>query len=309
MSAMDIRDAFFNEVYRIGAEDSRVVVLTNDMDVFGLRQFKQNFPERFVNVGVAEQNMIDVAAGLAACGKRPLIFGIASFVSFRCYEQIKMSVCAMDLPVVIAAVGAGFSFPFDGPSHHGTQDFGVMRMLPEMTIYNPGDLGMAEAAAGAALSADGPSYVRIDKGPFPRLHAAEMCAQGFARVSAGDDVTLVASGAMVAQAMTQAERLRAAGISAGVVDLFRPWPLPAAFVTDILAGARRVVTLEDNCLSGGIGTIVAEAVVDAGLSTRVLRIAGIDAQFHEYGSREFLNQRAGVDPAAILARIEAWLKG
>src|SRR3989344_2949968 len=167
---MDIRDAFFDELYRLAKKDSRVMLISDDLDAWGLRKFKEDFPERFINIGVAEQNMIDVAAGLAACGKKVFVYGICSYVTARCLEQIKFSVCSMNLPVVIIGVGAGFSFSFDGPSHHGIHDVGIMRMLPEMTIYNPIDAHSAGMSARMAYAQKSPAYIRLDKGSFLDLH-------------------------------------------------------------------------------------------------------------------------------------------
>ena len=114
----DIRDCFFDEVFDLACRDTQIIVVTNDMDIFSLRQFKKNFPERFINVGVAEQNMINIAAGLASCGKKVVIYGITPFLIYRCFEQIKFNICSMSLPVVFAGVGVGLAFSYDGPTHH-----------------------------------------------------------------------------------------------------------------------------------------------------------------------------------------------
>ena len=166
----DIRDAFFDELYQIGSTDRDVVILTNDMDVFSLKEFRNNYPEQFINIGVAEQNMINVAAGLASCGKKVYIFGILSFVTFRCYEQIKFNICSMNLPVTIVGMGSGLSFGFDGPTHHAIQDIIVMNALPEMMILNPSDSRSAAACAHISYKAGTPTYVRIDKGQYPEFY-------------------------------------------------------------------------------------------------------------------------------------------
>ncbi len=166
----DLRDVFFDEIVEAGARDPQIIVITNDTDVFSLRQFRTEYPGRFINVGVAEQNMINVAAGLASCGKKVIVFGISSFVTFRCFEQLKVNVCSMKLPVILTGVGTGLSFSYDGPTHHGTQDIAVLRSLPEIAIYNPGDTVAATACAKQVLNTPGPVFVRIDKGLFPALH-------------------------------------------------------------------------------------------------------------------------------------------
>lgn len=296
----DIRDAFFDEVYAQGAADPRVTILTNDMDVFSLRRFKQDFPERFIDVGVAEQNMMTVAAGLASCGRKVLVFGISPFVSFRCFEQIKFAICSMNLPVVIAGVGPGFSFSFDGPTHHGTHDLAVMRSLPEMAIYNPGDTGSAVAAARRALSAETPVYVRIDKGPFPELYTVEEAlAQGFKILRPLASANIVATGQMTQTALAVAEDLSAQGFELGVVDIFELKPISGDFLSQVVAKSSGLVTLEENALTGGLGTILAEAIAGFSPGIRLLRLAAEDRQVLDYGDREYLRRENGLDPASI----------
>ena len=226
LAELDIRDAFFDEIYRIAAADKNVVFLTGDMDAFSLRKFKQDFPSRFINTGVAEQNMICVASGLAACGKKVFVYGINTFVSMRCFEQIKINICSMNLPVVIIGAGAGFSFGFDGPTHHGTQDVAVMRALPEMEIWNLADAGIAAACAKLAAKTTHPMYIRLDKGKFPDFYQPEEnISAGFKLLKPLQKINLVSTGFMTQQAMQTAQALELQSVSVGVVDVSRLKPL------------------------------------------------------------------------------------
>lgn len=307
---VDIRDGFWDEVYRLGSADRNLVVLTDDMDAFGLRKFQADLPRQFVNVGVAEQNMVNVAAGLASAGKRVIAYGIASFVTMRCFEQIKVNLCSMRLPVTIVGVGAGFSFGFDGPTHHGTQDVAIMRALPEMTIYNPSDASLAAACARLAVASDGPVYVRLDKGRFPDLGPAGHDATvGFRVLRPIAPVTLVATGFMTPRALAVAERLEAGGHRVGVVDLYRIVPVAAAFVHEVLSVTREIVGLEETAAAGGMGSMLAELVADHRLDAHVTRIASRDRQFVEYGSREWFHEANGLDEAAITTRVAALAAG
>lgn len=312
VSAMqkDIRDAYFDLIYAAGFENPNVMVITNDMDVFSLRRFKQDFPDRFINVGVAEQNMINVAAGLASCGKTVVVYGISSFVTFRCYEQLKFNVCSMNLPVIVVGIGPGFSFAFDGPTHHGTQDIAVMRALPEVAIYNPGDIVAAEACATLSLAARGPVYVRIDKGPFPALHdPAGSFAEGYGVLRPMADTNIISTGSLTREAVKIADMLAGQGVAVGVVDLYRLKPLSERFVTEVLANSARVATLEENTLTGGLGSIVSEMIADYGLSTRLHRLALADRQVLRYGSREWLLACEGLDPGGLVKRIASIASG
>jgi transketolase len=306
MASVDMRDAFFDAVYALGAGDRDVVVITDDMDAFGLRRFKGDFPGRFINIGVAEQNMINVAAGLALCGKKVFTYGIASFVTMRCFEQIKVNLCSLRLPVVIIGVGAGFSFGFDGPTHHGTQDVAVMRALPEMTIYNPSDAALAAACPRLALGADGPSYVRLDKGTFPVLHdPGDAFADGFAVARPLRDVNLVATGFMTHRAVQVADALKARAIDAGVVDAYRLKPIGERFLSAVVARSRVLVTVEEHSIVGGLGTAIGELLVDSGSTARLTRLAVPDRQFLEYGGRDWFLGKHGLAVGELADRCAA----
>ncbi len=293
----DIRDALFDEIYRLGKKDPRVVLITDDLDAWGLRRFKQDFPERFINIGVAEQNMIDVAAGLAACGKRVFVYGICSYVTARCLEQIKFSVCSMNLPVVIIGVGAGFSFSFDGPSHHGTHDIGIMRMLPEMTIYNPIDERSTAYSARSAYTNKTPAYIRLDKGVFPDLYrAGDDLSDGYKIIAPIRGTTVISTGYMTQQIM------KIGGI--GVVDLFRIKPISKKFVADVLKKSKRIITVEENMVTGGIGSAISELLADHNLAISLKRLAVRDHQFDRFGSREWLQSLNGLDLKSVTKAIK-----
>jgi len=150
MSDIDIRDAFFDEIYKCAAKDKNVIFIAADMDAFSLRKYKKDLPDQYINIGVAEQNMIAVAAGLALCGKKVFLYAIIPFITFRCLEHIKVNICSMNLPVAIIGVGSGLSFGFDGPTHHAVQDIAVMRVLPEIEILNPSDSASSALCARRA---------------------------------------------------------------------------------------------------------------------------------------------------------------
>ncbi|OGS08518.1 MAG: hypothetical protein A2270_11020 [Elusimicrobia bacterium RIFOXYA12_FULL_51_18] len=304
----DIRDAFFDELCRIGSRDPNVVIITNDMDVFSLRKFKQDYPRQFINIGVAEQNMINVAAGLAACGKRVFVFGILSFVTFRCYEQIKVNICSMRLPVTIIGMGAGLSFGFDGPTHHAMQDIGLMRLLPEMEILNPGDSASAAQCARLAYEGKGPMYIRIDKGTFPEFYnSGDNFSSGLKvlRDVANSDVTIVASGFMTRQAVAVADALESQNVRAGVIDIFRLKPVDGSALRDLADRSRSFVVLDENAASGGLGTIISEILARHSKKIPFISLTLPDKQFLEYGAREWFLNRSGLDAPAIVEAVLA----
>lgn len=300
-SDIDIRDALFDRIYDLGEQDRDVIILTDDMDAFSLRRFHQNFPNQYVNIGVAEQNMINVAAGLATCGKKVFAYGIASYVTMRCFEQIKVNLCSMNLPVTIIGVGPGFSFEFDGPTHHGTTDISLMRTLPEMAIYNPSDSALASACVDLAYESDGPTYLRLDKGKFPGMTGDENdFSKGFRVLRPLRDLNIISSGYMTMQALTVAAALDERGIDVGIVDLYRLKPIDESFISNVLGQSKGLVAIEENSIIGGVGTILAELLADSHLHARLKRIGVQDKQFLKYGSREWLQGTNGLDVPSII---------
>jgi transketolase len=292
---IDIRDAYFDSVYEAGLKNKEIVVVTNDMDVFSLRKFKQEFPKRFINIGVAEQNMVNVAAGLASEGKKVIVYGISSFVTSRCYEQLKLNVCGMNLPVILVGIGSGLSFSYDGPTHHGTQDIAIMRTLPEITILNPGDIAGAVASAEISLSLSSPSYVRIDKGIFPKLHmATEDLSKGFGVIRPLKEMNIISTGYMTAKAVQLVDELHEMGIEVGLVDLIKLKPIPREVVIEVLQTSRKIVTLEENTLTGGLGSAISELISDFNLRVQLLRSALPDKNMFSYGSRDWLLESEGL---------------
>jgi transketolase len=158
-----MRDSFFDTLYKIARRDPDVMLVDADMGAPSLDKFRRDMPAQFVNVGIAEQNAISVAAGLTLGGKKAFAYAIAPFITLRCYEQIKVNMCSMKIPVACVGVGAGFSYEDSGPTHHTTEDIAIMRALPNMTIFNVSDNIMASACAKIAYEYESPLYVRLDR--------------------------------------------------------------------------------------------------------------------------------------------------
>jgi transketolase len=309
LAEMDMRDAFFDEIYRIAREDSSVVFLTDDMDAFSLRRFKNDMPDQFLNIGVAEQNLINLAAGLAMSGKRVFAYGIAPFVTMRCFEQIKVNICSMRLPVTIVGVGAGFSFEFDGPTHHGIHDVPIMRAIPEMNIYNPSDAASAEGIARRVHVVGKPAYVRIDKGTFPVLSDTEDdFDDGYRTINPPGDLTVIATGFMTSRVAGVLESMGSDAGGVGLVDLYRLKPLGPGFESAVIAPAKTVITLEESSVSGGIGTVVAELIAESDAHTKLIRLGAEDRQFIQYGTREWFHTINGIDDESLAETLRQALK-
>jgi len=300
---IDIRDAFFDELYQLAVNDTNVVLMTADMGAFSLERFRKDFHDRFINVGIAEQNLISTAAGLALTGKKVFVYAIIPFITLRCLEQIKVDLCVMNLPVTIVGAGAGFTYSSDGPTHHAIEDVSVMRALPGIAIYNPSDQMTAKAAAQQAYKSTGPVYVRLDKGAFPVLHrAADDLSKGLAYIRKGYKLLVIATGCMTHVSLELSDAMQGAGVNAGVVDLYRIKPIPNELV-EIAKEYDFVVTLEEHTLPGGMGSAVVELFADEGLMIPVKRLGIPDMYPEGYGDREWMKRGFGLDKDSLFSRI------
>ncbi len=296
MSNVDIRDAFFNKIYDIASNDKNVIFMTADADAFSLKKYKKDFPNQFMNVGVSEQNLINVASGLALSGKKVFIYTIIPFITMRCYEHIKVNICSMNLPVTIIGTGSGLSFGNDGPTHHAIQDISIMRTLPEITILNPIDSSSAVACANLSYKNNSPTYVRLDKGTFNNIYNdKDNYSDGLKIIKELSDINVISTGYMTQQATKIANQLKNYSINIGIVDVYRLKPVNDKALLKIINMSKYIVTIEENSIVGGLGTIVSEIMTDNNTNTILKRIAIPDVQCFAYGSREWLHEKYKID--------------
>lgn len=304
-----MRDAFFNSLFEIARKDRNVIIITADNGAPSLDQFYEKLPGQYINVGIAEQQMIGMACGMAFEGKKVYTYAIAPFVTARVFEQNKLDVCAMNLPIVNLGVGAGYAYDIMGPSHHTVEDIAIMRTLPNLKIHSPADSITAAALAGITHRDRAPQYVRFDRSGIPNLYEGrkESFEDGLIEIRAGGDVCLISTGVMVHQALKVSDALKAVGIRAGVVDLHRIKPVNEEKLLGILERGRCAVTLEEHRLAGGLGSIVAELFADRGVSKSLLRIGQGDVFVFELGGRAEIWKKYGLDAESVTNRIRTWM--
>lgn len=297
----DARDAVFEELYNIALNDPNVIILTSDTSAMAFKQYRENIPKQFYNVGIAEQNMISVAAGLALAGKKVFAYGITNFVGIRCYEQIRVDICCMKLPVTIIGLGTGYVYSADGPTHHMVEDVAVLRALPNMTIWSLSDSSMPASIIHLAYKGKEPCFIRLDKGPFGNIYDINNTdfTEGLKQLTPHGDVTIVATGIMVNQALKVIEELKKHGKTAGLIDLYRLKPVNKELLSKTLKGSKIIITLEEHTVIGGIGSIVCETLLTNDIFIPV-RILGIPDRFRcEVGGRETLRALDGIDVNSI----------
>lgn len=304
---IDIRDAFFDSLYEIAKADSDVIFLTADMGAFSLEKFKQDLPCQYMNIGIAEQNLISVAAGLTLGGKKVFIYGIAPFVTLRCYEQIKVDLGGMRLPVTIIGTGPGVAYSSDGLTHQATQDVSIMRAIPGMVIFSPSEPLMAVEVARMAYQSKSPVYIRLDKGKLPLLYSDHDFLPGLKLLKKGRDILIIATGIMVHQALAIAKNLSLHSIDAGVIDLYRIKPLNEKLLVSFIKKSKKIVTIEEHSIIGGIGSAVSELLTDKELKVSIKRIGILDTHCVGYGDRDWTQTEYGLDRSNVIKVIKRWV--
>ena len=296
-----MRDAYFSALAELGAGDERVWALTGDLGIGLFDEFERVAPGRYLNVGIAEQNLVGVAAGLAYAGKLPFAYSIAPFVTSRPHDQIRVDVALPAANVKLVGVGGGVAYGTLGPTHHAIEDIALMRCLPNMTVLTPGDPGEAYRATLAAAAHDGPVYLRLGKNGEPRELAddAEFAIGRALRLSVGDDVAILSAGAILPEARRAAGLLEARGVSVSLTHFGTVKPLDTQAVAEA-AATGSVVTIEEHTVIGGFGGAVAEALAELGCAARLHRVGLRDVFAHEVGSRAHLIAHHRLDAGAVV---------
>lgn len=304
-----MRNAFASELTSLAARDPRVVALSGDIGNRLFDELKQVAPGRFHNCGVAEGNMVGVAAGLARLGLRPVIYTIAPFATFRCLEQIRVDLCYPRLPVVVAGTGAGLAYAELGPTHQSCEDVGMLRTLPGMTVLCPCDPVEVRLGLRAALAHDGPVYLRLGKKGEPTLHRAEPAFRIGRAVTlrGGHGACLLAAGGAVALALDAADALRADGLSPRVESVHTVKPLDTGLLEELAGRFRVVATVEEHGRTGGLGGAVAEWLADRGGGFRLLRFGTDDRYLDRVGGQDWARAELGLTAAGVAAGVRAAL--
>lgn len=305
-----MRNAFADEITKLGAADSRVVLLSGDIGNKLFDEFKDKAKGRFFNCGVAEANMMGVAAGMGLSGLRPVVYTITPFTTTRCFEQIRVDVCYHKAPVVIVGTGSGLSYADLGPTHHSCEDMAILRTLPEMTVLAPADSTELRMALRQALTLEGPVYMRIGKKGEPVIHRKEpeFKIGRSITVHAGADVCLIGTGVMSSVVMEAAKLLGERGVSARVESFHTVKPLDEAALAEIFSSYPIVAVAEEHGRIGGLAGGISEWLAARdGRSAKLLAFGTDDAFMHEIGSQDYARRKFGLTAENISERVYARL--
>lgn len=305
-----MRTTFVRTLTALAKKNPSIMLLTGDLGFTVLEEFRDSLPRQYLNAGVAEQNMIGTAAGLAMNGKHVFVYSIIPFVTFRCLEHIRNDVCYHNLPVCIVGVGGGYSYGHMGSTHHALEDISVLRSLPNMTVVCPGDPMEVEAAVTAITQQKGPCYLRLGKAGEPKLHDAATFSFALGKAITmrdGKEVTIIATSTMLDTAVKTADLLTKHKVSVRLLSMHTVKPIDTEALKRAAAETKLIVTVEEHSRVGGLGSAVSETLADFAFRPRHLIASAPDSFADITGSQSFLRERAGLTPDALFERITAAL--
>jgi len=311
-----MRDVFLQELIPHMERHENIFFLSADFGSPVLDTIREKFPGRFINVGIAEQNLINVAAGLALEGFTVYAYAIAPFITMRCYEQIRVNLGILSqvrpLNVNLVGVGAGFSYVVSGPTHQCLEDLSIMRSLPNLELFSPADWVCTKKFVGFSVNKTCPKYIRLDAKPLAAIYDENTpmdIAAGFFELKKGKDVCVISTGYMTHKALAVWEVFREKNIDIGVIDLFMLKTLAADGLAGIIGRYAYVITIEEGFIGkGGLDSLVLHLINDKGLEVKVEHLGLADTYNFQVGERDFLHERNNAGQKQLINHIEAFLK-
>lgn len=306
-----MRTAIIEEVYKIMKENKNSYFLTGDLGYDTLEKIEQDFGNRFINVGVAEQNMIGIASGLALSGKKVFVYSIIPFLTMRCFEQIRDDICYHDLDVILLGSGSGLSYGILGSTHFALEDIAIMRSLPNMTVFSPADETDAILGMRYFKNNNGPLYVRIGFRKEAKIHQKLYnfeLGKGII-IQKGKDLIFFVTGTLMEEVIKAAKILQEkTGLSSTIVDIHTIKPLDANLVLEQVKEKKVVFTVEEHGKTGGLGSAVAEILSESENTVQLIRIGTDDQFISTIGTRSFLRKKLELDSQGIINRIKNYIK-
>ena len=307
-----MRDAFTRALMREAAKDPKLTLVTGDLGFGVLKPFWETYPDQFINAGIAEQAMTGLAAGLARTGRTVLTYSIGNFPTLRCIEQIRNDCAYHDANVKVVCVGGGFVYGSLGMSHHATEDMAILRALPGVTVFTPGDPHEVEAIVPIMLKTPGTCYLRLGRGGEPNLHEGPLTDWQIPKaltMRQGSDVALLSAGGIMTQTLGAADLLKEQGVSAEVVSFPCIKPIDTEKIAELAARFRHIVTVEEHSVVGGFGSAVSEVLAELGAPCKLHRIGMPDVYSCIVGTQQYLRGEYQMDDKAICRRTLEWLGG
>lgn len=302
-----MRDAFIAELCIAAQQNPNLILITGDLGFGVLDSFIKNNPKQFINAGIAEQNMMGVAAGLALSGKKVYVYSIGIFPTIRCLEQIRNDVIYHKCDVKIISVGAGFSYGQLGMSHHALEDIGVIRALPGIKIYSPSTIEEVKTSMKTQLKESCPSYLRLDKTKAePKKY--ELVGNGISLLSGnGDGISIIGTGGIIVEALIAHEMLTAIGIKNSVYSIVNIRPLDTTALCAIAKRSLKIAVLEEHFNDSGLSSLIANTLFDANIAiTKWARFSVLGGYISEVGDQAYLRTVSNIDAKTIFEKLSVW---
>lgn len=300
----DSRDTFFDKLYELAKKDKDLIFLTADMGAYSLEKFKRDLPDQYFNIGIAEQNTILVACGLALSGKKVFVYEITPFITDRCFEQIKIDIAYMKLPIVVVGIGTGFTYGVDGPTHYSIDDIALMATLENMTVFSTNDRALTESVCEMAYLNKKPTYIRLEKGLYKDIHTEKDFSSGCSILKEGD-VTIFSTGKTVYDVLYAVGELeKEHKCTFGVVDVYRIQPINKEFISSIVERSSHVVVVEEHLKTGGLGYAINDI-----LSKENFMHLHVKSDWNNffYGNSEYMLKNSNLDKDGILNSLKKYV--
>lgn len=305
-----MRNHVIAEITKLAANDQRIMLLTADLGFNVVEQFSEKYPNRYINVGIAEQNMTSIAAGLALEGNMVFTYSIGNFPTLRCIEQVRNLVCYHNANVKILAVGGGFAYGSLGMTHHATEDIAMMRALPNMKVFVPADEIEAVACLNEIYNYDGPAYLRMARGKEECIHSSNdklNINQLIEIKNHGFDICILASGTILTEAIILQKKLEDNGIDSSVYSVPAIKPIDSDGILNLAIKSKLIITLEEHNIIGGLGGAVAEVLSSLRTHAPLLRFGLPDVFTSTVGDQEYLRDYYGLSANKILKKLNSYL--
>ncbi|SHI97122.1 transketolase family protein [Propionispora hippei] len=288
-----MRNTFVDCLMEQAEQDEEIYVIIADLGFSVFEKFQEKFPDRFLNVGIAEQNAIGVAAGLALMGKKVYVYSIIPFVTMRCFEQIRIDIAYMNSNVKLVGVGAGYSYGPAGTTHHAIEDIAIMRALPNMTVCCPGDPVEAREIVRQSFEHTGPMYIRLGKNGENVIHSSGTKIEiGKAvTVNEGKDLSIITTSNMLEEGVKLVQKYKETGKMAALISMPTIKPLDKEYILKLIDRKVPIITLEEHSIIGGLGSAVAEIIAESGKGVSFRRIGIQDEYSHYIGSQQYLRNK------------------
>lgn len=302
-----MRNHLINKITEFAGQNENIMLITADLGFSVIEKFKERFPNRYINVGIAEQNMATVAAGLALEGNTVFIYSIGNFPTLRCIEQIRNDICYHNANVKILAVGSGFAYGTLGMTHHATEDLAIMRALPNMKVFTPCDSISAEAIAQDICRINGPCYVRLERGGEPGIFSKDEKFKigKLKEIRKGYYIAVITIGTVINEAIKAADILREQNKNISVYGVYSLKPIDKEQILEIAKEHKYIITVEEHQITGGLGSTIAEIIAENNMNTKIIRLGLNDEFTSVVGNQEYLREIYKIDYKTIIRKIES----